>query len=78
MTSQLLLLVYYWKRWDDYLWVLLDQVMSKLHKIDIQTLDFPAHWECIKDNHQRLASHHVTNFGGDELIDTIKIKKRYE
>jgi hypothetical protein len=52
--------------------------MSQLHEIDIQTLDLPAHWEGVQDNHQRLASYHVTNFGGDELIDTIKIKKRYE
>jgi hypothetical protein len=72
MTSQLLLLVDDRKWWDDHLWILLDQVMSKLHEIDIQTLDLPAHWEGVQDNHQRLASDHVADFGGDELIDAIK------
>ena len=49
--------------------------MSQLHEIDIQTLNFPAHWVSVENNHEGLASNHIADFGGDKLIDTIKIKK---
>jgi len=39
--------------------------MSQLHEIDIQTLDFPAHWVRVEDDHEGLAPDHIADFGGD-------------
>lgn len=47
--------------------------MSQLHEIDIQTLNFPAHWERVEDNHEGLASDHIADFGCDKLIDICNI-----
>ena len=58
--------------WNDDLRILLDQIASQLHEIDVETLNFPAKWVGLQDNHEGLGTDHLANFRGDELIDTKK------
>ena len=72
LASELLLLINDWKRRNDDLWVLLDQIVTKLNEIDVKTLNFPAHWVGIQNHHQRLTPNVLADLGCDQLINTIK------
>lgn len=77
LARQFLFLVNLWKRRDYNLRVLSNQVVPKLHKVDVKSLNFPSHGIRSHHNHQGLSSHHLADLRRDQLINAAN-KKEWE